>query len=201
MARFFVGACLIATASGFVCLSAEEQAEVGQDITSCLRRGLELHEPFEIFGGKKGGLSFHDGLLYNVHKFRNRIPPQVGCTNGHVGIELLLSFNETKVHYTWKTVGLPFKGGTWTFVRQATVAISLTSPIHGRMPVTFKELRMTEYFAPSVRVDGIQPFSWLASEIGTFVAKSSSALLKQFMEKNYIKVFENAFDQCFIRSS
>ncbi|OQR76870.1 hypothetical protein BIW11_07495 [Tropilaelaps mercedesae] len=86
-------------------------------------------------------------------------------------------------------------GGFWTFANRITVEIKLSAPLNQNksVPFTVDSVRLTELEGIWVRVDGVQPFAWIASQIGNLGTMISRNTLKTFLQNNLRTVFNEVF--------
>jgi len=195
--------CINASLSDFslnaLCEDAsDEKNRFVAEIESKLREELEQNEPVKMEDDIRQVMRLYDGKLYGLQHFENRTTPQVACIDDVAKINLLLAFNKCKAHYTWNFAGISaLTGGFWTHANRITVDISLAAPLNFNKPVPFNvtELRVTELDGLWVKYDGIEPFAWIASQIGNLGTSITKTTLRNFLQNNLNKILTDILER------
>ncbi|XP_003745621.1 uncharacterized protein LOC100899989 [Galendromus occidentalis] len=197
---------LLATAIGYsaggdmslvqICEKGKGREDFMSNLFDHLRSVLKSNEPFKMEDDIRQVLRLYDGRLYGLSDFYLRHEPQVACFDDVANVVLVFSFNNTKVHYTWNFAGIKqITGGFWTLADRITAEVQLKAPVNHNKLTNFEveRVRLTELHNMRVQVDGVQPFAWLGTQIGTVGTLMTRDNLKKFLQTNLDIIFKEIF--------
>ncbi|XP_022667903.1 uncharacterized protein LOC111270615 isoform X2 [Varroa jacobsoni] len=193
---FSFGLCRVSLQD--LCSDESKRQDYSETVLDSLRETLKREEPFRMEDDIRKFFRLYNGKIYNLHQFVLRHPSQILCDKKEeqANMIMLLAFNTTKVHYTWNVAGINgMSGGFWTFANRITTEIKLSAPLNQNKAVSFTvdSVRLTELDGIWVKVDGVQPFAWIASQIGNLGTMISRGTLKTFLQNNLRIIFNQVF--------